>query len=91
MFKDGSTYSGEWYLGFACGYGKFTHAKGETYEGEFFDNMRHGKGLAVHQNCKRENGQWFKDKQDGVGVENWLDGSYFRGNYMDGEKKGFGL
>ena len=47
-FNDGATYEGDWNLGYAQGYGKFTNQIGETYEGEWVDNMRHGKGISIH-------------------------------------------
>ena len=37
-FKDGTTYEGTWYLGYAHGSGIFTQVRGEHYEGEFAYN-----------------------------------------------------
>ena len=68
-FTDGTTYEGDWYLGFAHGEGTFTHEAGETYSGEWHDNMRHGKGISKHRNGGQYEGQWFKNAQEGVGVE----------------------
>ena len=35
-------------------------------------------------------GQWSGDKQNGKGEEKWPDGSWYKGEYVDGVKQGQG-
>ena len=65
IFKDGASYEGEWFCGYAHGNGSFCHDKGETYNGQFFNNYRHG---IAKRRIKMEkkigaNGSWINKRE----------------------------
>ena len=70
VWKDQTTFEGQFDFNFANGPGKMTSASGDVYEGTFSNNKFYGKGvLKKKQSGKEYSGDWVNDMKHGQGVE----------------------
>lgn len=100
-FPNGSRYVGEVgcsvngkftiknYLVFRHGYGQFFSETGHIYIGLFKNDKRKGFGVSTEDQT-RYWGFWKGDKKHGYGVELQEDGTYYEGDFLNGERKGRG-
>lgn len=65
--------------------GKFISGDSK-YKGEFKNNDANGYGIFTNNKLKYE-GYWSQDLQNDYGIENWKDGSMYKGEYINGKKK----
>ena len=65
-------------------------AGNDIYKGEFKDDAASGYGIFNNEVLTYE-GLWVKDLQEKYGIENWKDGSIYKGEYFEGKKKGIGI
>jgi len=84
--SNGDVYEGEWKDDKACGRGIFIDANNAMYEGQWLDDLQHGEGLESWDGGKaRYQGTFFKGKKNGKGRFEWEDGSYYHGDFVDGQ------
>jgi hypothetical protein len=62
-WSDGASYEGNWDLGQASGFGKFTHVSGDVYSGEWYRNKTNGKGSYLNSKGAKYDGYWKDDLQ----------------------------
>lgn len=67
------------------------HAVGDVYEGHWLRDKACGYGTYVSINTGGTyRGQWLNDLQHGRGIETWQDSSTYDGDFVFGEKSGYG-
>ena len=74
-WPDGTRYEGQWHRGQRSGEGKLSICKG------YNDKSQTMEGYI---------GQWHEDNKNGRGLEQDTNGNIWEGNFLDGEKHGFG-
>ncbi len=67
VWKNGSTYQGDWKDNLRHGRGVFTWVDGEKYSGEYRNDLRHGEGVYTAKTGERYEGEWADDKRHGEG------------------------
>ncbi len=85
---NGDVYLGEWSNDKATGRGSFWDAaQGVRYSGEWLNDSQHGMGEERwdEEGRTRYVGQFYKGKKQGPGRFEWADGSYYEGEFMDGQ------
>jgi hypothetical protein len=56
------------------------------YTGEWVDDTQHGYGEEQWDNgAARYKGQFYRGKKNGQGRFDWEDGSYYEGEFVDGQ------
>lgn len=90
-WPDGTVYVGEWRRGRAHHRGEIRHYDGDIYTGEWVNGRAHGSGVFRHQGSHAiYEGEFRCDMREGVGVELWVDGSWYAGDFRKGVKQGHG-
>jgi hypothetical protein len=75
----------------AQGYGVFIDATGARYEGEWYEDKQHGQGVETWEGGKaRYTGEFHMGRKNGRGKFEWDDGSYYEGEFIDGNFEGIG-
>lgn len=84
-----------------CYGGKCTNGKGvwvyptrDIYYGEFLDGLRNGTGIYIYKNhplFDYFSGTFLLDRKNGEGIFRYKDGSWYKGEVMDGERHGYGI
>lgn len=85
---NGDVYMGEWENDKATGIGAFYDAsQGVRYNGEWVNDAQHGQGEEWWDEGARTKyiGQFYKGKKQGKGRFEWADGSYYTGEFVDGQ------
>jgi hypothetical protein len=82
-WRDGSSYTGTWSLGYAHGRGTFIDTCGNMYEGGYYMSMKHGYGVFVNTQGQMYEGEWRYDRKEGKGKETW-DNCQYEGGYHKG-------
>ena len=73
------------------GYGTFVYGNG-SYTGYFSDGYRSGLGTyTFSEGGGKLSGIWSLGKVNGIGRYTWPEGYYFVGEYVFGEKNGYGI
>lgn len=90
VFKDGSSYEGEWVEGKRHGNGKMVWPSGDTYEGQHVDNERSGKGKFTWAGGNTYVGDYRQEKRHGKGVYTWADGERYEGEFEWDHRTGQG-
>ena len=93
VWKDGSTYEGEYRDEFRNGFGKYTlenKSEGVYYVCEWKDDKSSGEGTQVWKNGEKNVGQFENNKRQGYGVLNLVTGDVYSGNWKSNQKDGFG-
>lgn len=67
-----------------------TWSKEYWYEGEWHEDCHQGFGKKVYPEKINQIGFWKNDKLSGIGKEIRNDDQTFEGQYLDGQKHGFG-
>ena len=67
-FKNGATYTGQWYGNMKHGYGCQKWKDGAKYEGHWKFNKACGRGKFWHVDGDIFEGEWVDDKANGYGV-----------------------
>ena len=70
------------------GIGKFISGEAK-YKGEFIKGESNGYGIYSNSKLTFE-GYWINDFQSNYGIEEWNDGSIYKGQYSKGRKNGIG-
>lgn len=91
--EEGDSYDGEWYEDMMHGHGCFTANNGDIYTGTFIRGEMEGIGtMQWMKRGDRYEGQWSNNCMNGEGIfYSGLDGSLYRGLFVDGEKVGHGV
>lgn len=92
---NGDVYEGQWLDDRANGFGIFIDVNSDAkFEGYWLDDLQHGEGIETWGKpgklCATYVGEFFKGKKQGNGSFKWEDGSYYEGDFMDGQFQGFG-
>jgi hypothetical protein len=90
---DGDSYTGEWYEDMMHGHGIFISNNGEKYTGTFVRGEMEGIGtMEWPSRGDKYEGHWSSGVMNGEGsFFSGVDGSLFRGMFVDGEKVGHGV
>ena len=97
QYVNGAIYTGDWFKDLRQGKGKIQFLPGtyieEYYEGEWHNDDKHGEGTYVYR--KDEGtiyaGSWRRNKREGVGKISYIDGSYYRGDFVKEKMHGRGI
>ena len=81
IFKDESSYEGNWKNGHFDGNGKFSWNDGSFYEGSYVDGKKQGFGVFRYASKKTYRGNWVNGKQHGEGEEFDAHDVKIRGGY----------
>ena len=66
-WRDGSTYTGEWWRGMKHGWGEWRMADGSSFRGEFVCDTIHGRGRFIYADGSIYRGDWQKGLRHGYG------------------------
>eukprot|EP00826_Nyctotherus_ovalis_P018425 TRINITY_DN15519_c0_g3_i4.p1 TRINITY_DN15519_c0_g3~~TRINITY_DN15519_c0_g3_i4.p1 ORF type:complete len:447 (+),score=58.34 TRINITY_DN15519_c0_g3_i4:403-1743(+) len=94
MWRNGSTYTGQFENGFKNGFGKYRKSKDRStnmYEGEYLKDKKHGFGIFKWSSGNVYMGQYREDERDGIGKMQWTDGSIYIGQWERGIQHGYGI
>lgn len=74
------------------GFGHLFHDDGAEYIGYWNEFQAHGLGIYRIKKVISYEGWWLNDsRQSGFGIEKWPRNTWFKGNYLDGNKEGIGI
>jgi len=90
IFKDGSSYIGEFRDDEFHGQGTFTYANGNKYVGEFKNSIFNGQGTFVLLTGDRYSGEFRDDEFHGQGTFTYANGSKYVGEFWHDEFHGQG-
>lgn len=85
-------YRGEWKNDKRHGRGHHTYPDKRIYDGEWENDKRHGQGaLFAPDGSLIYDGGWREGRPHGLGVLERRDGSVYVGQWVDGEREGYGV
>eukprot|EP00826_Nyctotherus_ovalis_P046735 TRINITY_DN5316_c0_g2_i1.p1 TRINITY_DN5316_c0_g2~~TRINITY_DN5316_c0_g2_i1.p1 ORF type:complete len:310 (+),score=47.77 TRINITY_DN5316_c0_g2_i1:435-1364(+) len=94
IWKNGSTYMGEFRNGLKHGFGKYRKSKElstNMYEGQYFKDKKQGFGVFKWASGNLYIGQYEADEREGIGKMCWTDGSVYIGQWERGIQNGYGV
>lgn len=89
-------YIGSFKNGLKHGYGREIYPDGSVYLGKWQNNLFHGNGKlkAVSENNQGKeefyDGNWVEGQMHGFGIQQWKDGTLYKGKFEYGKKHGKG-
>lgn len=93
IWKNGSTYSGEFKNGLKHGQGKWRKNKdheAHQYDGQYIDDKKEGYGIFKWASGNIYRGMYKNDEREGIGEMRWTDGSVYLGQWHRGIQHGYG-
>jgi hypothetical protein len=69
VWKDGSSYAGEFRKGSLDGFGHETYGDGTTFKGQFAGDQRHGLGVFAMPSGQRYSGGWKEGERHGLALQ----------------------
>ena len=93
IWKNGSTYTGEFQNGLKNGFGKYRKSKESRtnmYEGQYYRDKKQGFGIFKWASGNMYIGQYKSDEREGIGEMRWTDGSIYVGQWERGIQHGYG-
>lgn len=90
VWKDGTTYEGNWNNNVMEGNGKLTTPDGDIYEGNFENGKKNGKGKYNFSNGDIYEGEFKNDIMNGTGKYTFADGDTYEGEFSNNKFNGNG-
>ncbi|MEM6805722.1 MAG: caspase family protein [Bacteroidota bacterium] len=90
VYRDGSTYSGEWKDGMKHGKGKLEYDSGAYYNGLWKADSKHGMGIYTWPNGNVYRGSFQQNRMSGKGNKTYKSGDKYIGDFLNGKRQGTG-